>query len=500
MSLLIASLLIACGEKDTPTDYSDLPPFSPIVELTPAAPNTVDDLEVLIVSPSVDPDSDAEPELTYLWYKNGDVQDSLTNSTLVSSELTLKGEIWSVSVIANDGVLDSAASRRSVTIQNSLPTVTAELSPAEPTLDDAVQVVATASDLDNDEIIYTYEWSLNGEPIDLVEDTLSSDQTDNGQEWMVTVSVNDGESNGESATFEFSFPNAEPIIDNVEITPAAASAGDVLTCTATASDVDGDELSYAYTWYTAVEYSTPADEAAGPVALTTGETLDTSDVAFALTNGTEVLCEAVVNDGLIDSAAMTATAMLEETAEPVVNLLTNAGFETLNGTVPSDWLIFPSNLTNYATESTGSGIFNSPTGATFTALEGNSALKLYGQFTGGENATPVYQELATSEGETHTFSVSAFSHVDDPLSGSNQLTVDLVYFDASYNFFGLTSSTVFDSSMADSTWHSLSVTATAPAGATIVQAVIRYTQCVGDATGACYDAGSIYVDDAQVIQ
>ena len=104
-------------------------------------------------------------------------------------------------MIANDGVLDSAASRRSVTIQNSLPTVSAELSPAEPTLDDAVQVIATAADLDDDEITYSYEWSLNGEVIDLTEDTLSADQTDNGQEWMVTVSVNDGESNGEKSLF-----------------------------------------------------------------------------------------------------------------------------------------------------------------------------------------------------------------------------------------------------------------------------------------------------------
>ena len=120
-------------------------------------------------------------------------------------------------MIANDGVLDSAASRRSVTIQNLLPTVSAELSPAEPTLDDAVQVIATAADLDDDEITYSYEWSLNGEVIDLTEDTLSADQTDNGQEWMVTVSVNDGESNGESLSFEFSFPNAEPTIDSVDI-------------------------------------------------------------------------------------------------------------------------------------------------------------------------------------------------------------------------------------------------------------------------------------------
>ena len=165
-----------------------------------------------------------------------------------------------------------------------------------------------------------------------------------------------------SLSFEFSFPNAEPTIDSVDITPVTPSAGDILTCTATASDADGDELSYSYTWYTAAEYNNPADEAAGAVALTTGETLDTGDAAFALSNGVELLCEAVVNDGLVDSAAMTATAMLTEAAP--VNLLSNAGFENLNGTVPADWLIFPSNLTNYAAEATGSGIFNSTTGAT----------------------------------------------------------------------------------------------------------------------------------------
>ena len=61
-----------------------------------------------------------------MWYKNDELQTDLTEST-VSADLTEVGEVWTVAVVASDGVLTSAESRRSVTIRNSTPTVTASL-------------------------------------------------------------------------------------------------------------------------------------------------------------------------------------------------------------------------------------------------------------------------------------------------------------------------------------------------------------------------------------
>ena len=122
---LVVSLLVGCGEETERASFDNLPPFSPIVDLQPAVPYANDDLEALIVSESIDPNDDSV-SLTYAWYKNDELQIDLTDTT-VSSDLTAVGDVWTVSIIANDGSLDSADTRRSVTIRNSAPVLTANL-------------------------------------------------------------------------------------------------------------------------------------------------------------------------------------------------------------------------------------------------------------------------------------------------------------------------------------------------------------------------------------
>ena len=172
--------------------------------------------------------------------------------------------------------------------------------------------------------------------------------------------------------------------------------------------------------------------------------------------------------------------------------LANGDFE--NG-ADGSWLIYPSNLTNYSYESTGSLLYNSTD--TFTAYDGITSLKVYGQWSGYANETPIYQEFAASAGDSFTFSGYAWMHHDDPLTAAHTYAyLSLKYFDNNYTFYGSSDSALFDVNQPVDTWTLLTVYGTVPAGATKVQAAIEFWQCAGQSGGGCQDGnGAVYFDD-----
>lgn len=174
------------------------------------------------------------------------------------------------------------------------------------------------------------------------------------------------------------------------------------------------------------------------------------------------------------------------------SLLANDGFE---GGWNGDWLIYPASLANYAIVHTGDPLYNSPD--LFTALAGTQSLKVYGQWTGTQNETPIYQEFAATAGDTLTFNGYAWMHHDDPLVATHTYAyLSLKYFDNSYNYYGSDDSVHFDANSPVDTWTWLEVVGTVPAGATKVQPAIEYWQCFGDTSGACWDGvGAVYFDE-----
>ena len=332
---LLISLLVGCGEETERASFDNLPPFSPIVDLQPAVPYANDDLEALIVSESIDPDDDSV-SLTYAWYKNDELQADLTEAT-VSADLTSVGDVWTVSIIANDGSLDSADTRRSVTIRNSAPVLTASLQWVDadgnvvadmdaPTQDfdlDAsmgydLQVVATTEDIDEDEITYTYVWSVDGVEISLEDALLTNDQLSNGQEWMVEVTANDGLVDSDTVEIAFDFFNAPPIISSISMNPEMPYLGDSILCEAILEDAEGDTVETTYVWtITAGEPdvdgdgNTVLDENGNPVytvSESTDNPLDTSGFA----TGDSIQCRVTADDGHDTSSMATDTIVLTE--------------------------------------------------------------------------------------------------------------------------------------------------------------------------------------------
>ncbi len=173
------------------------------------------------------------------------------------------------------------------------------------------------------------------------------------------------------------------------------------------------------------------------------------------------------------------------------NLLANPGFESgWDGA----WSVYPADLSNYALPYTGEPLYNST--ETFTALVGARSLKLWGRYTGGPNSTPVYQEFTVSAGTTYTLSGSAWVHHDDPITAAGTYAhLSLKFFDDAYHNYGANESERITPTSPTDMWIDLEVTGRVPVGATKVQAVVEYWQCMGDTSGACYDQnGSVYFD------
>jgi hypothetical protein len=317
---LLSTLLFGCGEEEITRfeelEYDNLPPYSAIIDLEPALPITTDDLEALIVAESTDPNGE-DVTLSFMWYKNDELQTDLTEAT-VSSDLTEVGQVWTVAVVATDGTLSSAESRRSVTIRNSTPTVTASLQwidgagnvvedldapGVDAMLSDfggyALQVVAEGTDIDEtDELTFAYSWSVDGADAGVEEDILESDAMDRGQDWVVTVTANDGLTDSEPVELSFSFYNAVPVIDSVSVMPEMPALGDSVECMATATDEDDTELTFEYTWTIT---NAELDEDGNSV---TSESSDNPFDTGTLVEGDSIVCSAVASDGRDSSEAM----------------------------------------------------------------------------------------------------------------------------------------------------------------------------------------------------
>ena len=313
MLFFVSSLFLGCETEEEVVSFSNLPPFSPIVDLQPAVPYSNNDLEALIVAESVDPDNDPVT-LSYVWYKNDEIQTDITDA-VVSADLTSPGEIWTVEVFSNDGSLNSAGTRRSVTIRNSIPTASAYVTwvddqgaaivaDSELTMDEHlgehtdenIRVFAEASDIDADEISYVYEWEVDGVVLDLEEDTLAFAELSRGQDWIVRVTPNDGTADGDTLEIAFGIYNGIPVVDSVTITPETPVVGDTLTCSATGTDEEEDELTFSYTWQITNGENVTEES---------GEELDST----TFISGSSITCTVIANDGMDNSDSFTSDAI-----------------------------------------------------------------------------------------------------------------------------------------------------------------------------------------------
>lgn len=195
------------GEADGPTVQSGVvivqnsAPSLTSVTLSPGSGvKTNDTLTASWVGTDADGD---EIIASYAWTVNG--------TSIAATGATLDGATWfdkddsvNVNITLLDDVDASATvSGTAVIIENSLPTgLVAEIDPAQPQVEDDLicESTGTVVDADGDRLTYSAEWTLDGSSFSgttdttvFTDDTVESTETDSGDEWSCTITVDDGD-------------------------------------------------------------------------------------------------------------------------------------------------------------------------------------------------------------------------------------------------------------------------------------------------------------------
>ncbi len=285
--------------------YDDLPTID---SLELSLDELFTDSVLMALVEASDPDGDPV-DLLYEWYVDG-VQAAATGDLLASSAFE-RDQLVYVKVTPTSTDQEGApVTSDLMTVQNSPPVIDdLELSSLEPYEGDTLTVMVTASDADDDALVHSYRWLVDGVE---VEDSaeLGSEWFDKHQELQVEVISSDGTDSSSAATSALAVvQNTPPEILGVELDYSELYTDDEVTVTATATDADGDEVTFAYAW--SVDSSV------------VGETGASLDGAAWFDKGQTVQVEVTPSDDDEDGAALSSDVLdvlNSAPTEPVVGL------------------------------------------------------------------------------------------------------------------------------------------------------------------------------------
>ncbi|MBI5548830.1 MAG: VCBS repeat-containing protein [Deltaproteobacteria bacterium] len=291
------------GDRDSvPATVSitvkNTPPAAPVVAFEDLPLRRSDRAKVKIVEPATDVDGDA---ITYRfrWTKNGEVQPGLTSAELPAGTVR-KGERWRATVTPSDGEADGPSASAEATVADSAPgALDVVLLPAEPRIGDAIRAVIKreAADVDGDKLSYRYRFQIDGTPVPLDGslDSLPAGIARKKQTVMVEVRADDGQLQGPAASARAVVVNTPPEAPKALLLPTEPRAADLLqgVLAASASDADGDKLTYRFTFKKDGKRIDAMAEGREVRGLKKGESYE---------------IEVVANDGEVESPAAKASA------------------------------------------------------------------------------------------------------------------------------------------------------------------------------------------------
>ena len=273
---------------------------APVLASVTLSPDPAYEGDTLTCTPGSATDADGDSvTYTYAWKVDGTAI-SRTSSTLSSTYFDRGDAVVCVVTPTDGSSTGSAVTSNTVTIGNTAPEASAvSISPSSPTASSTLTCSYTFSDVDSDSDHSTVSWKING-AIAASGTTLSSG-FGGGDSVTCTVTPNDGTDSGTAASKSVTIGNTAPSLASVTLSPDPVYEGDTLTCTpGTATDVDGDSVSYTYAW-----------KVDGASIARTSSTLSST----YFNRDQDVVCVVTPNDGTTSGTAVTSnTAEIENTA------------------------------------------------------------------------------------------------------------------------------------------------------------------------------------------
>lgn len=266
------------------------------VEITPADPAPGEPLTCSHVDP-YDPEGDPVT-IGYAWTVDG-VDLGVDAEVLESG--AQRGQVVTCSVWVDDGRVTVFTSPE-IRIGNAAPSVASvSISPSSGDRDTTFTCTASgAADPDGDSVVLAYAWSVNGVETGNARTFAGAF----GRDDVLTCAVtpNDGYLSGATVSSSaLTVGDAAPSAPAVAFTLAEIVPGVPATCAVTtaATDPDGDSVSYLWSW-----------TVDGVAASSTSDTLSTS----SLSAGQSVTCTATASDGVLSGGSGSATLVVGEVA------------------------------------------------------------------------------------------------------------------------------------------------------------------------------------------
>jgi hypothetical protein len=296
-----------------------------------------------------DGDGDS-PTVSYTWTN---VTDGTTLGTETSVWLTpataAPEDVIRCTVSATDSDGGSATDSVSVTVINSAPIIDSiAITPdSDLFVGTTLSCEVDAFDDDDEAVALVYAWTNDTEGSDLgsAEDmTLSSDNTSPGDIITCTVTATDGYDGETTDSASVTAENTDPALSGPTISPSSSvTTSTDLTCSATASDADGDDPTITYSWTNSTAGSTLGTEST--VTLTTSTTSPEDTIVCAVTatdadGGTDIATDSVT---LINQAPTISSVSISPdevyTDDTITASVEVADADVDDVTVTYDWYV-----------------------------------------------------------------------------------------------------------------------------------------------------------------
>jgi hypothetical protein len=227
---------------------------APVLGTVSISPGTAYNDDLLTCSGSATDADGGTPTLSYAWTDTTRGTSVGSGATLsLTSALAGSRDTIACAVTATDTSGGSASGSASITLGNRAPVVTASLTPSSPTRASTLTCSGSATDADADSTTLSFTWTVDGASV-----TASSSSPTlstlagvfaAGQLVACTVSATDGKTGTDSDSASVVIDNVAPVVSSVTLPPGTVYTNDTLTASVSASDADGDGLSYTYDWY-----------------------------------------------------------------------------------------------------------------------------------------------------------------------------------------------------------------------------------------------------------
>ena len=221
-------------------------PSAPHVGIVPSVPQTAHDIRGMAIG-SADPEGE-EVQYRFEWYLEN-VLWSVDN--VLSSEYTQSGQEWLLVAIPYDEYGDGKSQAYSFRIENTAPEhMHIHIEPHGDKYNDSVlHCHGEAEDIDDDPLVYTYEWSVHHHEILGTEEDLDlAGKVHPDEHITCTATATDPYGLQTTGSKTIHIENRAPVLFNAFISHEESYNDDTIHCNVQASDPDGDHVDLRYTW------------------------------------------------------------------------------------------------------------------------------------------------------------------------------------------------------------------------------------------------------------